>query len=83
MRINPNIVGFTVDGERIVSLHYADDATITITQNRCFKEVYKELSDYENATGAKINPTKTKGLWWVDGNTALMPHCHLFGAVPT
>ena len=33
LRANPNIVGFTVGGEKIVSLHYADDATITITQN--------------------------------------------------
>ena len=40
-----------------------DDAVIKITQNRCFKEVYKELQDYERATGAKINYNKTKGLW--------------------
>ena len=63
LRENPNIVGFTVGGEKIISLHYADDATIIIKQNRCFKEVYKELTDYEEATGAKVNYTKTKGLW--------------------
>ena len=63
LRANPNIVGFTVGGEKIVSLHYADDTTITITQNRCFKEVYKELRDFEDATGAKVNLTKTTGLW--------------------
>ena len=63
LRANRNIVGFTVGGEKIVSLHYADDATITITQNRCFKEVYKELRDFQEATGAKINLSKTKGLW--------------------
>jgi len=63
LRANPNIVGFTVGGEKIVSLHYADDATITITQNRCFKEVYKDLQDYASATGAKINSSKTTGLW--------------------
>ena len=42
---------------------------ITITQNRCFKEVYKEIQYYEEATGAKINWNKTKGLWvgkWKD-----------------
>ena len=38
-----------------------DDAVFKITQ--CFKEVYKELGDYEKATGAKINYNKTKGLW--------------------
>ena len=64
LRSNPNIVGFTVGGEKIISLHYADDTTITITQNRCFKEVIKDdscfnevikdLRRYEYATGAKI-----------------------------
>ena len=41
----------------------ADDAVIKITQNKCFKEVYKDLKDYEKATGAKVNFEKTKGLW--------------------
>ena len=63
IRANKNIVGFTVGGEKIVSMHYADDATITITQNRCFKEVIKDISLYEEATGAKVNYSKTKGLW--------------------
>ena len=40
-----------------------DDTTIIIKQNRCFKEVIKELSDYEKASGAKVNHQKTKGLW--------------------
>ena len=55
LRKNPNIVGFQVGGEKIISLHYADDATITITQNRCFKEVIKDLAIFQDATGAKIN----------------------------
>ena len=63
LRLNPNIVGFTVGGERIVSMHYADDATIIIKQNRCFKEVIKEIQDYEDASGARVNVQKTKGLW--------------------
>merc|ERR1711973_998573 len=63
LRANPNIVGFTIQGEKIISSHYADDAVIKITQNKCFKEVYKELKDYEQATGAKINYEKTVGLW--------------------
>ena len=40
-----------------------DDSTIIIKQNRCFKEVIKELQDYEDASGAKVNYKKTKGLW--------------------
>ena len=63
LRKNPDIVGFTIGGEKIVSLHYADDAIITIKQNRCFKEVFKELNDYQSASGAKLNYSKTKGLW--------------------
>ncbi len=63
LRNNPNIVGFTVSNEKVVSSHYADDAVIKITQNRCFKEVYKDLQFYEDATGSKVNFEKTKGLW--------------------
>ena len=63
LRSNPNIVGFTIEGEKIVSAHYADDTTIIIRQNRCFKEVIKEIKDYEEASDAKVNYTKTKGLW--------------------
>ena len=54
-RKNPDIVGFTVGGENIVSMHYADDAIITILQNRCFKEVIKDLTASEQASGAKVN----------------------------
>ena len=63
LRANPNIVGFKIGEEKFVSAHYMDDTTIVIKQNRCFKEVIKELSDYENASGAKVNYKKTKGLW--------------------
>ena len=72
LRLNKNIVGFTVGGERIVSTHYVDDAVIIIKQNRCFKEVYKELKQYQAASAAKINLSKTVGLWtgsW-KGNSA-------------
>ena len=63
LRNNPNIVGFKVGGEKIVSMHYADDATIVIKQNKCFKEVIKEIQFYEQASGARVNVEKTKGLW--------------------
>ena len=63
LRSNPDIVGFTVGGEKIVSMHYADDAVITIIQNKCFKEVIKDLTAFERASGAKVNYDNTKGLW--------------------
>ena len=62
-RKNPDIVGFTVGGEKIISMHYADDAIITIKQNKCFKEVIKDLTAFERASGAKVNYEKTNGLW--------------------
>ena len=68
-RSNQNLVGFRVGGEKIISLHYADDAVVVILQNRCFKEVIKELEAYEEASGAKVNYEKTRGLWcgkWKD-----------------
>ena len=37
--------------KKIVSAHYADDITIIIRQNRCFKEVIKEIEDYVEASG--------------------------------
>ena len=44
-------------------MHYADDAITTIIQNKCFKEVIKDLSAFEQGSGAKVNYGKTKGLW--------------------
>ena len=41
-RKNPDIVGFKVGGEINTSMHYADNAIITIKQNECFKEVIKD-----------------------------------------
>ena len=61
LRGNPNIVGFKIGGDKIVSAHYMDDSTIIIKQNRCFKEVIKELELYQEASGAKVNYGKTKG----------------------
>ena len=61
LRSNPNLIGFTINGEKLVSFHYADDTTIA--QNKCWKEVIKELETYEAASGAKINQKKTVGLW--------------------
>ena len=54
-----------------------DDTTITITQNRCFKEVIKELSQYEEASEAKVNYSKTQGLWtgaWKGRRLSPMDH---------
>ena len=44
---NPDIVGSIVGGGKIVSMHYDDDAVITIIQYKCFKEAIKDLTDFE------------------------------------
>ena len=54
-RKNPDIVGFSVGGEKIVSMHYADNVIITIIQNRCFNEVIKDVTAFEQASVAKVN----------------------------
>ena len=35
LRTNPNIVGFNIKGEKILSAHYMDDTTMIIKQNPC------------------------------------------------
>ena len=43
LKKNPDIVSFTVDGEKTVCMHYPDDAIITMKKTKCFKEVIKDL----------------------------------------
>ena len=62
-RSNPGVVGFTVGGEKIVSMHYADDTVVTIKQNKRFKKVMNDLTAFELASGIKVNYDRTKGLW--------------------
>ena len=40
-----------------------DDTTIATMQNRCLKEVIKELSQYEEESEAKVSYSKTQGIW--------------------
>ena len=75
-RKNPDVVGFTVGRENIVSMHYAGNAIITIKQNKCFKEVIKDLTAFEQASGARVNYEKTKGLWAGALRNARIRHKH-------
>ena len=36
---------------------------IIFKQSKCFKEVIEDLTAFEQASGAKVNHGKTKGLW--------------------
>ena len=41
----PDIVEFSVKKKTIISIYYAADPVIKMNQNKCFKEVYKDLKD--------------------------------------
>ena len=56
---DPYLAGFDIQGEKIISTPYKDNAVIKITQNKCFKEVYKDKNIPEKTTGAKVNYNET------------------------
>ena len=57
LREYPNIVGLKIGEEKCVSSHYMDGTTIIIKQNRCFKEVIKELRRLRKCN-KKHNPSR-------------------------
>ena len=69
-RKNPDIVGFTVGGEKIVSMHYADDAIIIILQNKCFKEVIKDVTAFEQPVGQRSTMGRLRVYGLVRGKIA-------------
>ena len=44
-------------------LQYADDTCLCITKTESVKECFKVLQIYEKASGAKVNISKTDGMW--------------------
>ena len=42
---------------------YADDTTLTVTNDDSIRAIFDIYSLYEQASGAKLNPSKSKGLW--------------------
>ena len=64
IRVNTNIEGFKFNrnNEHKIS-QYADDMTVYIHTIESLKELFRVLSKYEQATNAKLNVTKTEGLW--------------------
>ena len=66
IRACPRIKGLTLPGPTpTTSLinQYADDTTMTVTTDDAIKAIFDIYSLYERASGAKLNPTKSKGLW--------------------
>ena len=64
IRNNKQIVGYKygIGKEQKIS-QYADDANIVITTLESLTELFKVLDKYETATNARLNKSKTQGLW--------------------
>ena len=64
IRANRNIVGYKHgnNNEHKIS-QYADDMTVYIRTMASLLELFSLLNKYERATNAKLNVTKTEGLW--------------------
>ena len=66
-RQNPSMRGCPTfsdaDHETINLTCYAADMTLFVCDDVCFGELDKQLSLYEEASGAKLNLLKSVGLW--------------------
>ncbi|PIK40541.1 hypothetical protein BSL78_22605 [Apostichopus japonicus] len=59
----PRLVPFVVPGgAKVKCAQYADDVTCVVSSLGSFRALSQDLSIFERATGAKLNPEKTKGL---------------------
>ncbi|PIK43797.1 pol-like protein [Apostichopus japonicus] len=57
------LVPFVVPGgAKVKCAQYADDVTCIVSSLGSFRALSQDLSIFERATGAKLNPEKTKGL---------------------
>ena len=60
----PEIQGFRVPGGREVKIsQYADDNTCIVTNSYGLVKVLEVFNEYGRASGARLNVSKTKGLW--------------------
>ena len=63
IRKEAKISGLTLQRTHIKCSLYADDITLFLTTDASFVALQDLLSQYELASGAKVNPDKCKGLW--------------------
>jgi len=66
IRACPRIKGFPLPGSPPVSsaiCQYADDTTLTVITEDSILAIFDIYSLYEDASGAKLNQDKSKGLW--------------------
>ena len=66
IRASPRIRGLplpTDPGQQVVISQYADDTSIVCTTNEAITATFEVYDLYESASGARLNATKSKGLW--------------------
>ena len=65
IRTSPNVTGVhLLDSiEQYKCSGYADDTTIAVTTNESIEEVFTIYNTFEEASGAKLNRGKSKGMW--------------------
>ena len=63
IRAHPSIKGLQHPASQPTISQYADDTTLLLADDESINQVLKIFEVYENASGAKLNMQKCKGLW--------------------
>jgi len=66
IRTDKTITGFLLPGahgKEFRLAQYADDTTLYIKTDRSLQQVLNVVQRYENASGARLNKTKTEAMW--------------------
>ena len=66
IRANPRIIGLSLPGSMSplpVISQYADDTSLVVTSDDSFTATFDTYSLFEKGSGAKLNQSKSKGLW--------------------
>ena len=66
IRANPRIIGLSLPGSvsplPVIS-QYADDTSLVVTTDDSIKATFDTYALFEDGSGAKLNQSKSKGLW--------------------
>ena len=71
IRVNPRIIGLSLPGSMSplpVISQYVDDTSLVVTSDDSITATFDTYSLFEKGSGAKLNQSKSKGLWlgsWV------------------
>lgn len=65
IRSNPRIPGLRLPDSTVLSpiSQYADDTSLILSSDDSIKATFETYTEFEKASGAKLNQSKSKGLW--------------------